>query len=189
MTTYFDKIRDCVEWGESDRERIAELRRWLDSDGVDLIDTLGEQLARLNDMHSLMSNARFVNRLCDTLREWLMGVLDETFDEEHIRKRRMFGKKLMEIDLTFDDIILLEGLAHQQLIELAKKRLDENPSLLLDTIHSLDKALNFDLALIYNGYLHARDAEIERILLDRFLTTTGFSRSLYENLTETQEQR
>ena len=51
----------------------------------------------------------------------------------------------------------------------------------------LDKALNLDLALIYSAYLAARDAEMERALLDRFLAVTGFSRTLYENLADTRE--
>jgi hypothetical protein len=49
---------------------------------------------------------------------------------------------------------------------------------------TLDKALNLDLALIYSAYLEVRDAEMERALLDRFLSVTGFSRTLYENLVE-----
>ena len=51
-------------------------------------------------------------------------------------------------------------------------------------MQALEKALSLDLALIYNGYLEVRDAEMERTLLDRFLKVTGFSRTLYENLAE-----
>ena len=41
--------------------------------------------------------------------------------------------------------------------------------------------------LIYSGYLQVHDTEMERALLDRFLTITGFSRTLYENLVEARE--
>jgi hypothetical protein len=58
--------------------------------------------------------------------------------------------------------------------------------LLSSTMRTLDKALNLDLALIYSAYLEVRDAEMERTLLDRFLTVTGFSRTLYENLAGTR---
>lgn len=129
-----------------------------------------------------MGNARFVQRLYGVLREWLMGLFNGTFDDEHIQERWTFGRKLVESDLVFEDVILLEGLARGQLFACAQRRLGECPELLSSTMCTLDKALNLDLALIYSGYLEFRDAEMERALLDRFLTVTGFSRTLYENL-------
>jgi hypothetical protein len=78
-------------------------------------------------------------------------------------------------------------LTRKQLFELAQRQLGEHPQALSDTIITLDKALNLDLALIYSSYLQVRDAEMERTLLDRFISITGFSRTLYENLAEARE--
>ena len=113
-----------------------------------------------------------------------MGLFKGTFDGEHIEGRWEFGRKLVEIDMTFEDIILLEELARKQLFEFAQEELGECSQVLSSTMRTLDKALNLDLALIHSAYLETRDAEMERVLLDRFLTVTGFSRTLYENLAE-----
>lgn len=96
----------------------------------------------------------------------------------------MLGQKLAGADLTFEDMILLEGLTRRQLFELAKERLGSHPDVLSSTMHTVDKALNLDLTLIYSTYLELRDAEMKRALLNQFLTVTGFSRTLYENLAE-----
>ncbi|RLC60005.1 MAG: hypothetical protein DRI79_07400 [Chloroflexi bacterium] len=187
VMAWFDKIKMSVGWDRTDQARLAELRRWLDSDITEVIETLGRQLAQFKGTQPLMANARFVQRLHGVLCEWLEGLLDGTFDGEYVKERWAFGQKLMEIDLTFEDVILLEELARGQLFELAQTRLSERPQALSATMRTLDKALNLDLTLIYNGYLQVRDAEMERMLLDRFLAITGFSRTLYENLAEAWE--
>jgi len=187
ITTWFDKVKMCVGWDRADRAQIDEMRRWLDSDVTGVIDGLGEQLAQFKGTQPLMANARFVRRLHDVLSEWLMGLLDGTFNGEYVEERCTFGRKLAEIDLMFEDVILLEGLARKRLFELAQRQLGEHPHALSATMHTLDKALNLDLALIYSGYLQIRDAEMERALLDHFLIITGFSRTLYENLVEARE--
>ena len=184
---WFDKIKTLVEWDLVDRARIAKLRRSMDSDCTEMIEALGKQLAQFKGAQSLMTNARFVQRLHSVLREWLIGLLDGTFDEEYVKARWGFGQKLVEVDLSFEDIILLESLARRSLFELAQGELNERPQVLWATVSTLDKALCLDLILIYNGYLQAREAEMERTLLDQFLAITGFSRTLYENLAEARE--
>jgi hypothetical protein len=184
---WFDKIKTCVGWDLVDRARIAKLRRSMDSDCTEIIEALGKQLAQFKGVQSLMTNARFVQRLHSVLREWLIGLLDGTFDEEYVKARWGFGQKLVEVDLSFEDIILLESLARRSLFELAQEELNERPQVLWATVSTLDKALCLDLILIYNGYLQVREAEVERTLLDQFLAITGFSRTLYENLAEARE--
>lgn len=187
MMTWFDNVKTHVGWDKADCTQIAELRRWLDSDATGVIEGLGKQLAQFKGTQPLMANARFVRRLHGVLNEWLVGLLDGTFDGEYVKERCTFGRKLVEIDLAFEDVILLEGLTRRHLFELAQSQLGEHSHALSATMHTLDKALNLDLVLIYSGYLQVHDAEMERALLDRFLTITGFSRTLYENLVEARE--
>ena len=182
MMAWFDRVKRYVGWDLADRARIAKLRGCIDSDLAGVIEDLGKQLANFKGTQSLMSNRRFAQRLHSALDEWLSGLLDGTFDEEYVRDREAFGRKLVDTDLTFEDVILLEELTRSQLFAVARQRLSDRPQVLSSTMHTLDKAFNLDLSLIYSAYLEARDAEMERTLLDRFLTVTGFSRTLYENL-------
>jgi hypothetical protein len=162
---WFDRIKTYVGWDLADQARIVELRDCMDSDFPKVIQD-------------------FVQRLHSVLREWLNGLLDGAFDSEYIEGRAVLGQKLVGTDLTFEDMILLEGLTRRQLFEFAEKRLGDHPDALSSTMHTVDKALNLDLTLIYNTYLELRDAEMKRALLNQFLTVTGFSRTLYENLAE-----
>lgn len=186
MMAWFDKVKTCFGWNLADQARIEQLSRCLDSDLAGVVEVLGRQLVQFKGTQPLMANPRFVQRLHGVLYEWLAGLFVGTFDEEYVSERRAFGRKLVEIDLTFEDVILLEGLARTKIFEFAQSRLGKRPQLLSSTMRTLDKALNLDLALIYSAYLEVRDAEMERALLDRFLTVTGFSRTLYENLAGTR---
>jgi hypothetical protein len=187
MTVWLDKVKTCVGWDTVDQERVSKLHACLGSDLHEVVEALGSCVVQFKDTQSLMANARFVQRLHGVLREWLAGPLAGEFDEAYAQTRWRLVRKLMEVDLTFEDIILMEGLAREQLLKLAQACLDVGTEDLSATIHTLDKALRLDMALIYGGYTQVRDAEIERATLDRFLAITGFSRSLYENLAEARE--
>ena len=179
---WFDRVKMCVGWNSADRERMAQLRRCMDSDFTGVIEDISEQLAKFKGTQPLMFNKRFARRLHSVLCEWLSGLLGGTFDQEYVEGRSTFGRKLVATDLAFEDIILLEELTRRRLWVLAEERLGERSDGIASTMHTLDKAFNLDMTLIYSAYLQVRDAEMERALLDRFLTVTGFSRTLYENL-------
>ena len=187
MMAWFDKVKMFIGWNAADQARMVRLRRCLDSDANQTIEALGRQLSRLKGTQPLMANARFVQRLHGVLGEWLLGLLDGTFDRDYVEERWAFGQKLLEIDLSFEEFILLAGLARGRLFELAQGEMGQRPQDFSSLMCTLDKALNLDLALIYSAYLEVRTAEMERALLDRFLNVTGFSRTLYENLAEARE--
>ncbi|MBN1810409.1 MAG: hypothetical protein JXA14_01080 [Anaerolineae bacterium] len=187
MTVWLDKVKACISWDAVDRDRVSKLCACLDSDLHEVVEAIGSCLVQFKDTQPLMTNARFVQRLHSVLREWLTGPLAGEFDEAYAQTRWALVRKLMEVDLTFEDIILIEGLAREQLLKLAQARLGGGTEDLSTTMHTLDKALRLDMALIHGGYTQVRDAEIERATLDRFLAITGFSRTLYENLAEARE--
>jgi hypothetical protein len=184
---WFDRVKTCVGWNSVDQEQVAKLGYYLKSEIGETVETLGRQLVQLEGKQELLANARFVQRLHGALTEWLMGLLDGIFNEEYVQIRWAFVGDLVAVGLMFEDLLLLESLARERLFELAKTRLDGNAEELLEIMHTLDKALCLDRALIFSRYIEVRDAESERSLLDRFLAITGFSRTLYENLAETRE--
>lgn len=187
MTVWLDKVKTCVGWDTVDQDRVSKLCACLDSDLHEVVEAIGSCLVQFKDTQPLMTNARFVQRLHSVLREWLTGPLGGEFNEAYAQTRWALVRKLLEVDLTFEDIILIEGLARGQLLKLAQACLGVGTQDLSATMHTLDKALRLDMALLYDGYTQVRDAEIERATLDRFLAVTGFSRSLYENLAEARE--
>ncbi|MEA3374593.1 MAG: protoglobin domain-containing protein [Chloroflexota bacterium] len=184
-----EKVRSCVDWSEGDRARLQEVRGWLDADRERMIEDLGEQVVEFNGAQALKTNARFMRRLHGLLREWLEGLLGGTFDGPSVRGREALGRELAHVDLTFEDVILLEGMTRERLYAVARERLEGQPDRLSAIMDTLNKAFTRDLALIYAGYVDLHNAELERALLDRFLTITGFSPTLYDSLAEAARWR
>jgi hypothetical protein len=187
MMASLDKVKTCVDWNATDQAQISDLQRWLNSDLQKVTEFVGRYLVQFKDAQPLLTNTRFVERLHGVLHKWLTGPLSGTFDEAYAQARRALVNELVEVGLTFEDIILMKALARRQLLELAQVHLNGNPKELATTMGALDKAMCLDMALIHSGYTQVRDAEIERSMLDRFLAITGFSRTLYETLAEARE--
>lgn len=187
MTVWLDRVKMCVGWDMVDQAHVSKLYTRLNSDLHKVVEAISSCLVQFKNTQSLMTNTRFVQRLYSVLREWLTGPLTGEFDETYAQTRWTLVRELMEVDLTFEDIILIEELAREQLLRLAQTHLDMGDEDLSATVHALDKALCLDMALIHSGYTQVRDTEIERATLDRFLAITGFSRTLYENLAEARE--
>lgn len=182
-----DKVRLCIDWQERDRERLAEIRAWLDLEREETIGDIAERLIRFNGVQPLMGNARFVRRLHDVLHEWLTGLLEGRFDGDGAESRRALAAKLAEVDLTFGHVILLEGMARERLSDLVRNRLGDEPAKLSSAMRTLSKAMTYDRALVYAGCLDLHDERMEQALLDRFLSVTGFSPTLYESLVEARD--
>jgi hypothetical protein len=186
-TIWFDKVKTCIGWNTTDQVWISGLRDWLNSDIQDVIETISTCLVQFKDSQSLMTNARFVQRLHSVLRDWLEGPLSASFDAAYVESRRALVHKLTDAGVTFEDVILMEGIARTQLLDMIQTKMGKDQKERAITARALEKALQLDLTLIHNGYTQIRDAEIERSMLDRFLAITGFSRTLYENLAEARE--
>jgi len=176
IMTSFDKAISCIGWDDTDQARIDELGLSLDGQLDELIESLAEDLVQFKEAQSLTANTRYVQRLHGAIGEWLEGLLDGGFDETHIESRCAFVERALEIDLKFDDFLMLET--------FVRHRLGGDGALFGNGVTVLDKALCLDLALIHSCYTQQREAKMERELLDQFLRITGFSRSLYENLAE-----
>ena len=184
MAAWFDEVRTCVGWDEGDQTRIGDLKGWLKPDAEEVVGGLAGQLARIKGAEALMANSRFVRRLHGTLHEWLTGLLNGTFGDPYVERRRAFGQRLLDFDLTFEDVTLLGRLIHRRVAAYARARLRDDPAAFSTMVYTLDKALDIDMACICSSYLKVRDAEMEELLLGRFLSITGFSRTLYETLSE-----
>ena len=76
-----------VAFNAVDRARVSKLHACLDSDLHEVIEAIGSCVVQYKGTQSLMTNARFVQRLHGVLHEWLVGPLAEEFDEAYAQAR------------------------------------------------------------------------------------------------------
>ena len=187
--SWAERAESCIGWDENNEERLASLREWLAPHEDEVVDALVGQVTQLDGVPQLLRNGRFTRRLHALVEEWLSGLLVPAYqDVEHLERRRDLGCRLARLDISYEEVMLMEALAHRQLVNIADKHLDGHADELSSTLSALHTALTYDRGLVHAGFAELRDSEMEQALLDRFLAITGFSPSLYEGLAETWEQ-
>jgi len=182
-----DNAKACVDWGESDQACIRELAGWFSADRSAVIDALQSQLVYFKHMQVLMLNTRFVDILYRVLCDWMDGLLLADYAESYVEHRVQMVQRLAGLDLALADIILLGDLVRRELFALARERLGNDAVAISAMQEVIDKSISLDMVVVCDIYQQMHDEEIEKALLDHFLSVTGFSRSLYENLTVFQE--
>ena len=184
---WLERARQGCGWTADDERRIDAIRQWVTPEVAEIITLLTGRLVQLKETQPLMSNTRFVKRLHEVLQEWFLGLLESPLEQASLDHKVALGRKFVEIELEFEDIILLESMAHAQLQALVRGNVEADAEEFVPTMDTLNKALCLHLALLHRGYFKVRDAVMERTMLDRFLAVTGFSRTLYENLAGSRE--
>lgn len=187
--SWADRAKLCMEWAEGDEERLVRLREWMAPEEDAFVDGLVEYVTELEGVPRLLVNGRFTGRLHALLQEWVSGLLAPAYcDVEHQERRRDLGRRLARLNINYEHVILLDGIASRSLLTVVTENLEDCADQLSPTLDVLHKALAYDRGLIHAGFVELRDSEMEQALLDRFLAITGFSPSLYEGLAETWEQ-
>ena len=176
--------KSWIEWGREDEARVVELQAWLEPEFEQMTEDLLQCLSSLDGVKPLMANARFAQRLQTLVHEWLTGLVDVRCEDGCVERRQALGEKLAHLDIALEDLVFLEWVACQRMFSLASERLQGRPEDLSQTLYVLNKAMMRDRVLVHAGYLELHDAELEQALLDRFLSITGFSPTLYESLAE-----
>ena len=184
---WLERARQGCKWTANDEKRINAIQEWVIPEVTEIIRLLTGWLVQLKETQPLMSNARFVKQLHEVLQEWFLGLLESPLEQDSLDHKAALGRRFVEIELEFEDIILLERMAHAQLQALVLGNLGADAGEFALTMDTLNRALCLHLALLHRGYFKVRDADMERTMLDRFLTVTGFSRTLYENLAGSRE--
>jgi len=187
--SWADRAGSCIDWEERDEDRLAAIRKWLEPEKDGFVAGLVERVSRLDRVPRLLRNDRFAGRLHTVLQEWLSGLLTLACDDlDRQERRRSLGARLARLNISYDEVILIEGMTYRWLTSVITEHVDGCVDELSPTLCALHKAMTYDRGLVHAGFVDLRDSEMEQALLDRFLAITGFSPSLYEGLAETWEQ-
>ena len=148
---------------------------------------LQSQLVFFKRMQPLMLNTRFADTLHRVSCVWMDGPLLADYTESYGEHRVLTVQRLASLDLALADTILLRDLVRRELLALATKRLGGDDVAMPAMQEAIDQSISLDLMVVCDICQQLHDEEMEKALLDLFLSVTGFSRSLYEGMTVVQE--
>lgn len=146
-------LQDYVAWSPQDAQRIRQLNPLLSPRFSELVDDFYQEIERHPQaLRVLTGGAEQIQRLKGTLTRWLEELLSGQDDEDYVERRWRVGLRHVEIGLeqVYTNVALSRlrsGLA-SALTEVWK----DDPDELLAAMHSLQKRIDLELALIEDAY-------------------------------------
>lgn len=170
FTRLFDRYRELQQyasWTDADASRVEAVGPLVHDRLPDLVDDFYAEIERHpNATKVITGGAEQVQRLKGTLTRWLEELVGGRYDADYVARRWRVGYKHVEIGL--DQVYTNMALSRLRtgLIGVLGNRWNRSPQELTDTLRSLHKLLDLDLAIIEDAYQSeylARQQRAERL--------------------------
>jgi len=162
----YQELQRYVGWTDEDAARVAAAWPWVEPWLGPLIDDFYEEIERHPEAAQVITGGKEqVNRLKQTLRNWLTELFSGQYDEDYVARRWRVGWRHVEIglDQVYTNVALsrLRYGLHNALCHSGGE-----PEVIIATLGSLHRLIDLDLAIIEDAYQHeylARRRQIERL--------------------------
>jgi signal transduction histidine kinase len=152
----YQNLQHYVEWTDEDAQRVHSSLDLLRPSFVGLIDDFYDEITRQPEaQRAITEGADQIQRLKQTLREWLMELFAGQYDEAYVSRRWRVGLRHVEIGL--EQVYTSAALSRlRNRILVALQTAWTGPIVeFLATTYSLNKLLDLDLAIIEDAYQSA----------------------------------
>jgi two-component system, NtrC family, sensor kinase len=159
----YRELQAYVGWSEVDAARIAAVAPLLDPDLPALIDDFYAQIERHPGARKVITGGQAqIDRLKGTLLRWVRELLSGCYDDAYVDRRWRVGWRHVEIGL--DQVYTNVALSRLRagLSRALRKRREIDPLLLNETVQSLHKLLDLDLAIIEEAYQAEYTSRLQR---------------------------
>ena len=159
----YQELQAYVGWTDESAKRVAATAELLAPHLTALIDDFYEEIGRHPNARKVITGGQAqINRLKGTLIQWLRELLAGRYDKEYVARRWQVGWRHVEIGL--EQVYTNVALSRLR-IGLTRALHDNWPGSikdLQDTVRSLNKLLDLDLAIIEDAYQSEYAARLQR---------------------------
>jgi signal transduction histidine kinase len=149
----YRELQGYIGWADEDATRVASLASLVESSVSALIDDFYEEIERHEGTRRVITGGHAqIERLKETLRQWVRDLFAGVYDESYLKKRWRVGWRHVEIGL--DQIYTNVALSRLRsgLVAAVQRNWDGDPRELNEAVRSLNKLLDLDLAIIEEAY-------------------------------------
>lgn len=163
----YRELQEYVGWTEADARNVHSVAGLLDPHFASLIDDFYSEIDRHPDARKVITGgADQIQRLKGTLRAWLKDLVTGPYDQAYVTRRWRVGWRHVEIGLNqvYTNVALSRLRSGCTLVLL--RELHGDPAEFRAILHSFNKLLDLDLAIIEDAYQTeylARQQRAERL--------------------------
>lgn len=165
------ELQQYVGWTPNDAARVAALSGIIEPALFDLVEDFYDEVQRHPEARQVITGgADQVERLKRTLAAWLCELFSGRYDEQYVERRWRVGNRHVEIGLhqVYTNVALSR--LRTGLVRVIRARWPASNEELKDTLESLHKLLDLDLAIIEDAYQGARLRAIHDAAADGIVT-------------------
>jgi signal transduction histidine kinase len=149
----YQELQAWVGWTDESARRVATTAELLAPHLVTLVDDFYDEIDRHPNARRVITGGQAqINRLKGTLVQWLRELLSGRYDQNYVARRWQVGWRHVEIGLeqVYTNVALSR--LRLGLIRTLHERWQGDLQTLQDTVRSLNKLLDLDLAIIEDAY-------------------------------------
>jgi PAS domain S-box-containing protein len=152
FTRYCD-LQRYVGWTDRDAANVRDVASVVEAGLPGLIDDFYTELQQHSEtMRIITGGAAQIERLKGSLRSWLSDLLRTEYDVDYVDRRWNIGLRHAEIGLHPAYTSAALAKLRNGIIQLVVQSESRSPTALTDTIQSLNRLLDLDLAVIQDAY-------------------------------------
>lgn len=159
----YQELQSYVSWTEEDARRVAATATLLEPYLHALIEDFYAEIERHPNARKVITGgAEQIARLKGTLIQWIRDLLSGTYDANYVARRWKVGLRHVEIGLeqVYTNVALSR--LRTGLVRALHESWPETTMDLKETVRSLDKLLDLDLAIIEDAYQAEYAARLQR---------------------------
>jgi signal transduction histidine kinase/DNA-binding response OmpR family regulator len=153
--------KDYLEFTERDVALLKELKRLMHQRVDEILDKFYAHLFRFEETRRFFIDKEIFTRARSSQREYLLMIVEGTFDENYFRHRLNVGKTHDRINLFPHWYIGAYHLHHRIIYPMIMETYKTQPDKALDYILALDKIMNLDMQLAVDSYIHSYSAALQ----------------------------
>jgi signal transduction histidine kinase len=159
----YQELQAWVGWSDESARRVAATAELLAPHLVALVDDFYDEIDRHPDARKVITGGQAqINRLKVTLVQWLRELFAGRYDRNYVARRWQVGWRHVEIGL--EQVYTNAALSRLRtgLVRILHDTWPGDPKELQDTVRSLNKLLDLDLAIIEDAYQAEYTARLQR---------------------------
>jgi signal transduction histidine kinase len=149
----YQDLQRYVGWTQSDGQRVQSLASCVALEFPSLVEDFYAEIERHPGARQVITGGRAqVERLKGTLTNWLQELFSGRYDQDYVGRRWQVGRRHVEIGL--DQVYTNAALSRLRsgLTRAAQQHWEGSAESLTAPLHSLNKLLDLDLAIIEDAY-------------------------------------
>src|SRR5688572_22448212 len=162
MSSLFEEIRAYVDFGPADEAALRRLAPELPRVSAELVEDFYRVILEHPEARAVFADTAQIERLKQSLRDWLARLLNGPFDAEWFERGTRIGRRHVEVGLAQRFMPLAMNRLRRGLVELALTTEWDDPADVRAIVAAVEKAVDVELTMMLESYAEMHQGRVRQ---------------------------